>query len=224
MQAKYLIALVAVALTTPAAAQDVDGGTHVRAAVTAGTLGIGPELGVRFSDHLGVRGSATFLSVSPSVESDDQTYDGKFRLKSYGAMVDLYPFGGSFRISGGARINRNRVSVGLTPSGDEVVTIGGEDYTASQVGRISGRAEPNKFSPALTLGWAGSNRKGFYFGSELGVLFQGAFKLDSFQASGTLRDDASFRQALETERRSLQRDVDKVKIWPIAQISLGWRF
>lgn len=30
----------------PALAQNADGGTHVRAAVTAGTMGIGPEVGV----------------------------------------------------------------------------------------------------------------------------------------------------------------------------------
>lgn len=219
-----MMALAASMVAVPATAQDVDGGTHVRAAITAGSLGIGPELGVRFSDHLGIRGSATFLGISPSVESDDETYDGNFRLRSYGAMVDVYPFGGAFRISGGARINRNRVTVGLTPGADEEVTIGGVDYSGADVGRLSGRAQPNKFSPALTLGWAGSNRKGFFFGTELGVLFQGAFKLDSFQASGALRDDPDFRAALEEERLSLQRDVDKVKVWPIAQASLGWRF
>lgn len=222
---KMEMAVAAAALmigAAPAHAQNADGGTHVRAAVTAGTLGIGPELGVRFNDHLGVRAAAGFLSGSATVESDDEEYDGKFRLKSFGGMLDVYPFGGAFRLSAGARVNRNRVDVGLTPNGE--VTIGDEDYTASEVGRISGRATPNKFSPALTLGWAGKNRRGFYFGTEFGVLFQGAFKLEQFRATGTLRDDPNFQAALERERVSLQRDVDKVKVWPIAQIALGWRF
>lgn len=206
----------------PALAQNADGGTHVRAAVTAGTLGIGPELGVRFNDHLGVRAGAGFLTGNGTAESDGEKYDAKVRLKSFGGMVDVYPFGGAFRLSGGARINRNRADVGLTPSGD--VTIGEEDYTATEVGRITGRGNAKKFAPALTLGWAGKNRRGFYFGAELGAFFQGAFRIERLQSTGTLRDDPAFQAALERERVSLQKDVDKVKVWPIVQLALGWRF
>lgn len=208
--------------TTPATAQNADGGTHVRAAVTAGTMGIGPEVGVRFNDHLGVRAAAGFLNADGTAESDGEKYDAKLRLKSYGAMVDVHPFGGAFRLSAGARINRSRVDVGLTPSGE--TTIGEEDYTAAEVGRISGRANVKKFAPALTFGWAGKNRRGFYVGTEFGVLFQGAYRIERFQSSGTLRDDPAFQAALERERVSLQKDVDKVKVWPIAQLALGWRF
>ncbi len=224
MRKMMTVALAAAAMlhAGAAGAQDADGGTHVRAAITAGTLGIGPELGVRFNDHLGVRAAAGFLDVDVTAESDDEEYDGKLRLKSFGGMVDVYPFGGAFRLSAGARVNRNRIDMGLTPNGD--VTIGDQDYTAAQVGRISGRAAPNTFSPALTLGWAGQNRRGFYFGTELGVLFQGSYKLEQFRATGTLRDDPAFRASLEQERRSLQDDVDKLKVWPIVQLALGWRF
>jgi phage baseplate assembly protein gpV len=191
-------------------------------AVTAGSLGIGPEIGWRLSDHVGIRGGATFLNVNSSFDSDDIEYEGKIKLKSFGAMVDVYPFGGSFRVSGGARINRNQVGVSATPSG--VVTINDRDYTAAQVGTLSGRAEPSKFSPALTLGWSGQNRRGFMVGIESGVLFQGAFKLDTFRATGTARDNATFRADLEAERRSLQNDIDKVKVYPILQFAIGYRF
>ncbi|KTT73145.1 hypothetical protein [Sphingomonas endophytica] len=218
-----VLAGTALMAAAPAAAEEnADGGSHIRAAVTAGTLGIGPELAVRFNDHLGVRGGAGFLGVSGTFESEDEEYDGKLRLKSYGAVVDVYPFGGAFRLSGGARINRNRVDVGLTPSGD--VTIGDVDYTASEVGRISGRATANKFAPVLTFGWAGQNRQGFFIGTEFGVMFQGAYRLDTFRSTGTLKDDQNFKDALERERQSLQNDVDKVKVWPIAQLAIGWRF
>ncbi|WP_028966686.1 hypothetical protein [Sphingomonas phyllosphaerae] len=208
--------------TTPARAQNADNGTHVRAAVTVGTLGIGPELGVRFNDHLGIRAGAGFLTGNGTAESDEEKYDAKVRLKSFGGMADVYPFGGAFRLSAGARINRSRVDVGLTPSGE--TTIGEEDYTAAEVGRISGRANVKKFAPALTFGWAGKNRTGFYFGTEFGALFQGAYRIERFQSSGTLRDDPAFQAALERERVSLQKDVDKVKVWPIVQLALGWRF
>lgn len=215
----FALALPAAAQTGPA---ETDPSSTVSVALSAGSLGVGPEVGVRFSDHLGVRGSAGFLNVNGSFESDDADYDGSIKLKSFGAMVDVYPFGGNFRLSGGARINRNAVEVSATPN--DGATLGNNDYTAAQVGTLSGRAEPNKISPVLTLGWSGQNRRGFMFGFEAGALFQGAMKLDTFTATGTARDNATFRQDLEIERRSLQNDIDKVKIYAILQFAIGYRF
>lgn len=234
----FFVGSAAVALCgmTPVAASAQDSGTvaeaatgegsHIRAAVTAGTLGIGPEVGFRLSDHVGIRASATFLGASGEYESEDVQYDGKLKLKSYGAMLDVFPFGGHFHLSAGARINSNRIDVGATPSAGSgsTVSIGDEEYTATQVGRLSGSAVTRRLSPALTLGWTGRNRTGFYIGSEIGILFQGAYKLRDFRASGTLKDDAGFKAALENERQSLQDDVDVLKLWPIAQLTIGWRF
>jgi hypothetical protein len=42
--------------------------------VTGGTLGIGPEIAYRFSETLGVRGNATFLSISHGLNSGDIHY------------------------------------------------------------------------------------------------------------------------------------------------------
>lgn len=204
----------------PTAAREM----HVSAALVVGTLGIGPEVGLRFSDHLGVRANATFLGVNASPSSDDIEYDAKLKLKSYGAMVDLYPFGGKFRISGGARINRNRASLDANLTGETTIDVGDTTYTAAQVGTLSGRARVKKFAPALTLGWAGSNRRGFFLGFEAGALFQGAVRIREFTATGTLRNDPNFKASLERERVSLQKDVDDYKVYPILMSSIGFRF
>jgi len=199
-----------------------DTGPRITAAVTAGTLGIGPELGLRLSDRLGMRANATFLNFGGDFSSDDVDYHGDVKLNSYGMMVDVYPFGGGFRVSGGARINRNRVNVLATPTG--AVEIGDTTYTAAQIGTLAGRADVKKFAPALTFGWGSGNHKGFMFGFEGGVLFQGAARLGTFTASGTASADQRFRADLERERLSLQSDIDRVKLFPIAQTSIGWRF
>lgn len=227
----WFFAAGAASLSGQVAAQDAPAATEsgrgvISAAVTAGTLGIGPEVGFRFSDHVGVRGSATFLGISSDFDSDDITYRGKLKLKSFGAMVDVHPFGGAFRVSAGARINRNRVNVSATPNADSTgtVTVGDEEFTAAQVGTLTGRATVKKVSPALTLGWAGKNRPGFFFLAEGGVLFQGAARLRDFRASGSASSSAQFNAALERERRDLQDDVDKVKVYPILQFGIGYRF
>lgn len=219
--------LVLLALAAaPAAAQDSanDPASTITAAVTGGTLGIGPELGFRFADHVGVRGNATFLGIGTDLTVDDNDYDADLKLKSFGAMVDIYPFGGSFRISGGARINRNRAGIDGDFTGQGSVEIDDTTYTGAQVGVISGRARVKKFAPALTLGWGGSNRHGFFFGAEIGALFQGSVRIQQFTATGSLRNDPTFQARLEQERRNVQDDVNDYKVYPILQTSLGWRF
>jgi hypothetical protein len=221
---KLLLLFASLNATAPALAQDApsDDGAVVTAAVTAGTLGVGPDVGLRFSDHVGVRASATFLNIGADFESDDLDYNGDLKLKSFGAMVDVYPFGGSFRISGGARINKNRAEVRATPTGS--FELGDATYTQAQVGVLTGRADVKEFSPALTIGWGGSKRRGLFFMSEAGVLFQGKARLREFTASGTAANNATFRADLERERQSLQDDIDKVKVYPIVQFGIGDRF
>lgn len=199
-----------------------DDGAIVSVAVTGGTLGVGPEVGVRFSDMLGVRGSASFLGVNTDFDSDDVTYDGHLKLESYGAMLDVYPMGGHFRVSAGARINKNRARVDATPTSS--VEIGNATYTPAQIGTLRGRADVKNIAPALTLGWSGARQRGFMFGFDAGVLFQGRVRVRNFTASGTAASNATFQANLESERRSLQDDVNDYKLYPIVQLAIGYRF
>ncbi len=200
----------------PAFGQSASG--HFYGGITGGTLGVGPELGYRLSDHFGVRGNATFLSVSHGFDSGDLDYRGKVKLKSGGLMLDAFPFGGGFRISAGARLNGNngRVRANATQSR----TVGNRTYTPAQIGTITGDAETKNFAPALTIGWAGHNQSGFIFGAEAGALFQGKVRIRNFRNSTGLISAAD----LETERRDIQDDVDDYKVYPIAQITIGYRF
>lgn len=228
---KHFIALGALAFgTTSLAAQetaaypptDNDRDGAVSARISAGTLGIGPEVGYRFSENFGVRAGASFLSISRGFESDGVDYDGDIRLRSGGAMLDVYPFGGGFRVSAGGRLNGNRVQLVATPT--EEVEIGDETFSPNEVGTLTGRATVRNFAPALTLGYGGTFRRGFVFGIEAGALFQGALQVEEFTSTGTLADDPEFRQRLEDERQELQEDVNDYKVYPILQLSLGYRF
>lgn len=63
----FAATLAAAFVATPALAQERS--SSVGGGVTAGSLGIGPEVNLR-SDNFGVRGSATFFSLSRGVDSD----------------------------------------------------------------------------------------------------------------------------------------------------------
>lgn len=220
MKHAILVAGIAtLCFAAPATAQEPDGETsHLNFGVTAGSLGIGPEIGYRISRNIGVRASATFLGISRGYDSDDVQYHGKVRLQSFGAMLDLFPFGGAFRLSGGLRVGGNRIQVDATPTGE--TDIGNGSYSPAQIGTLTARAKPARVAPAFTIGTGGGTGKGFFIGAEGGVLLQGRFRVTDFTASG----GAVSKADLDMERASLQQDIDALKIWPIAQIKLGYRF
>ncbi|MET0370032.1 MAG: hypothetical protein ABW039_01505 [Sphingobium sp.] len=205
-----LASCLTVIVSVPAFAQPVTVG------LTGGTLGIGPEASYRLNDNVAVRGNATFLGVGGKFDSDDAKYDASVKLKSVGVMLDVFPFGGSFFVSGGARINKNKASVdAFFPAGSE---IGDEETLVDTT--VYGRAHVKDFAPQLTIGWAGTRNSSLSFGIEAGVLFQGKVKLDPLtETSGTVS-----LTDLEVERQSLQDDVDDYKVYPILQAKIAYTF
>jgi hypothetical protein len=125
-------------------------------------------------------------------------------------------------LSPGARISKNRVDLLATPTGS--VEVGDTTYTAAQVGVLTGRVEPKSFAPTLTLGWGGGLSKGLKFGVDAGVMFQGSPKVTQLSATGTAANTAGFQTALAQERAEIEDDIDKFKLYPILQLSLGYRF
>lgn len=219
MKVKTLAAATALLVAMPAYAQSPGGGLHV--GVTGGTLGIGPEVGYR-ARSFGIRGSATFLGLSREIEADDVEYDGDLRLRSFGGTVDLYPFGGGFRVSAGARINRNRIDLEATPT--TAVQIGDQTFTPAEVGVLTGRVDANRFAPLVTLGWGGGLTPGLKFGIDAGAMFQGSPRVSELRATGSFANDPIFQAALERERREIEGDIDRFKVYPVLQLSIAYLF
>jgi hypothetical protein len=204
----------------PAMAQDDASGFTV--GVTGGTLGVGPEVGFRASPMFGVRATASFLDVSHDFDIDDIDYQGKVKLESYGAMLDLYPFKGGLRLSGGFRIDKNRVNLTATPTTS--VTVGDISYTPAQIGTLSGQVDADEFVPVLTVGYAGGLTKGLKFGIDAGVMFQGKPEAQNLVATGTLASNAAFLAELEKERQKVNQDMEDYKFYPVVQLSIFYAF
>jgi hypothetical protein len=217
-----LSAIVATFTAVPVMAQEQT--SNVSIGVTAGTLGIGPEVTARITPLLALRGNATFLGFGHSVDGDDIRYDGDLKLASVGATVDVHPFRNGFRFSGGARYNKNKVRLTATPGAAESVNIGGSTYTGAQIGTLNGDVRVNRFAPTLTLGYASGRPKGFRFGIDAGVMFEGKPRIRDLRSSGPIATNASFQDALAREERDIRDDVAKYDIFPIVQLSLGYAF
>lgn len=223
-----LATVLAASATTAHAADDEQG--RFKVGVTGGTLGVGPEVSYRISDNIGVRGNVTFLSVNTDIDSDDLTYDAKLKLQSGGAMLDVYPFGGGFRVSGGLRINGNEASAVATPNAGANYTIDGTSYTAAEIGTLTAVTDVKKIAPSLTLGYGGGLSSGLVFGVEVGALFQGAVNVQPLTFTGLCAGTsapagcATLAADLEAERLSVNEDIDGYKVYPILQLSVGYRF
>lgn len=203
---------------------------RLKVGVTAGSLGVGPELSYRLSERIGVRGNVTFLSISRNLDAEDLTFDASLKLASGGAMIDVYPFGGGFRVSGGLRVNGNKVRGIAQPDAGATYEIDGTTYTAAQIGTLTAESEIAKVAPALTIGYGGGRSKGFVFGIEAGALFQGSVRIRPLTITGTCAGAsppaacASLAADLEAERQSVNDDISGYKVYPILQLSVGYRF
>ena len=191
--------------------------------VTAGTLGVGPELSLRPTEHLGVRANFAWLSFSRDEDVNDIDYDGDLGLLSIGAMADWYPFDGGLRISGGARWNGNDIDLSARPANN--VTIGGATYTPAEIGRLTGTVEANAIAPVLSVGYAGDLSPGFTLGAELGVMYQGAPEIKNLRArGGLLENDPGLLGDLNDEESRIESEVDSYRFWPAVQVMLLYRF
>jgi hypothetical protein len=223
MKTSIWIAMCVTALgTTTATSAAVAQDARWSVGITGGTLGVGPQVAFRPNEHVGIRANAGFLSVSRDETVDEIDYDGDLKLNSFGAMLDWYPAGGGFRISVGGRANNNEVALVGAPGTN--VTIGDTVYTPEQVGTLRGTVTTDDFAPALSIGYGGTLGKGFTFGAELGVLWQGEPNIDNLRATGPLASTPQFQADIEREQRRIEDEVDDYELWPILQVEISYRF
>lgn len=194
----------------------------VTIAVSAGTLGVGPEIGYRHNPLIGIRADAEFLGFSHDVNVDQIKYHGDARLRGYGATADLYPFKNGFRVSAGVRINEDKIKIVATPQ--QSVTVGHTIYTPDQIGTINGNIRANKVVPVFTLGYAHNLHKGLTWSADGGVMLWGKPEVYDISATGQLANNPVFQSNLIQEEGKIENKVAGYRVYPVAKLSLGWAF
>ncbi len=190
--------------------------------LTAGSLGIGPEIGYRFGPHFGLRAEFGAYSYGTDNDYGSVRYNVDLKLSNGGAMADWYPFGGGFRLSGGLRSNGNRLDLKGTPTTS--VQIGPTTYTPAQIGTLTGEISGSSSAPVLSLGYGGTLKKGLTAGAEVGAMFQGSPTVKNLTATGLLAQNPQFQTDLLAEAKKIESDASSFKVWPILQLHLVYRF
>ena len=242
---KTIFALVAMAgasmlVSVPSQAAAVAVGAKVS------TLGFGAEATLGINDYLNLRVPFnTFNYDYDDKDGGDVAYEGKLKLNSFGAQLDVHPFKGSFYLTGGLFANGNKINAKAeTTDASEAYEVGDRDYYTDPNDPLAlrGRIDFNKTVPYAGFGWGNAIQgdSNFYFRFELGAYFQGAPEIgltpsgsattgpngtgDRFSVDDNSAAAQQFRADLEKERADLEDDTKDYKIYPVIGLALGWRF
>jgi len=187
----------------------------------AGTLGLGGEVAVELVDRIVLRGGVGFVPIEPEATLDDIDVTLTFP-DWYNVGVDLY-LNGAMRLGGGILFKSDDPTLVGTFNGPQ--DIGGQTYTAAEIGTLRGVFDSSDQVPYVLLGFGKHTSPGFGLFLDLGVGFLGEPDIRLDADGGTLDPDtnATFRQALDTEASDFEDEAGTyLKLWPI--LSLGVRF
>lgn len=212
----------------------------VTASVHVGSLGIGPEVDVRIpGSNFGVRGSFNTFNFGDSdiyhqtvgiralnrTQDVDMSYDGNIKTLNGALTGDWYPWKTGFRISAGVVISTNRLSASGAPSGSVSYLSGSSVQTLSngQIGSVSARGRYHPVNPLFAIGFSSRLFSQLYLSGDLGVMYQGKAQI-GVHSNGYVSELAPFQKAVDKARSKALEGMNKLPVYPVVMIGLGWRF
>jgi hypothetical protein len=191
----------------------------------AGTTGFGPVAVVTANKYLTASVGYTWFDYDYTYNGSDNDYKAKIKFSNIQALLNYHPFAGTFHISAGAFFSKNTVDVTAKLSKSKTYTIGGTEYTYTQVGDLYGDADIiDGAVPFVGIGWSKvPEREGWGFLFDIGVLF-----IDSpsvhLTANGEIASNEEFKSDLKKEEDDINDDLDSFKIYPVIQLGVIYRF
>ena len=191
-----------------------------------GTTGLGLEMTFGVNPYLKLRSGFNYGSFTWGQEFGNVDYDADVTMTSVPLLLDVHPFGGQFRITGGLYLQPGtKADLDATPS--EPTQIGSHTYNPDTIGTLTGEIEVSSaLTPYLGIGFGNTVGEDqlLTLTLDIGVIFQSYdVALDSNGAGMTAQLD-TFREDLKKEEELLQEDADNWKIFPVVSISLAWHF
>jgi hypothetical protein len=209
-------------LAAPARAQ-----IYLSAAATGGTLGIGVQGDLLLSSHFGVRAAYNgFASLSYTTDNSGITYNGKFEFQNMPLLLDYYPSAhGSFHLTGGMVLNKNKVTATGVLDAGNTITINGHTYTEADLGGpLLGTITYPSTAWYAGLGWGSPFHKDSHWGfvCDIGVMVAtptAAITAPNAQANAALQAD------LQAQIDSTQANLKKyATYWPSITLGVSYKF
>lgn len=207
-----------------ASAQSGMSGDSLAIGINGGTTGGGIQVEASFGPIFVLRGGAESLGYDFDASHDDVDYSGRFDFDTVSGFIDLHPLANAFTLSGGVYVGPRSIGLEATPTAP--VTVGGQTFTPSQVGTLSGEIKLKTVAPYLGLGFdntfSGAGRWGFR--ATAGVAWSEKPEVTLDSSGGSLSNDPVFRERLAQEAESIQADAENYGLFPVVQVGLNYRF
>jgi hypothetical protein len=226
-----------------------EGSSHpfssVGVGVKVGLGGIGFDVAAPLiPGRLNIRGGAGFFSYTYNGTVDNEPISATLKLDNAEAMVDLFPFKGSFRLSAGTTVyNTTGLNGTVTVAAGSKITIGNDSYTSSATIPLTGTVAAgfgSKAVPRFTLGWGNMVAKNHHvrFETEFGVEIigtptvawayggQACLNGSNGTCSTPYQSISSIPGAtadIAVQTSELQNDLNGVKVFPIFSFGLSYK-
>lgn len=209
-----MVAALLIAVLLAAAPLSAQIGIGVRAS----TMGVGPEVAIDLAGPLVLRGGVAYRVLEPTVRMTDIDWTLELPSPSYNLGLDLY-LNRAMRVGGGVLFKSEDPRIVAALGGP--VTVGGQTYTAAELGSLIGTADSGSRRPYAVLGF-GRHTVGSGLYLDVGAVWLGEpeFLLES--SGGTYPDQATLDASLRQGEVDLESSVGTyLKIWPV--VSIGAR-
>ena len=185
----------------------------------AGTTGLGADLTVPLiSNWVNLRAGYNGFSFRPSTTQGDIKYKADVQLQNVPILIDVHPFHGSFRITGGVYYNKNEFDLSSIVDASTVGSGAGSG-TVNLNGNISWSKE---FAPYFGIGFgnaAADDSGAVGFSLDIGAYYQGSSDVILTESTGTVS-----AADLAVEARQLEDDLDSLKFFPVVTVGIHFRF
>lgn len=190
-----------------------------------GTGGIGAGVGYHINDNFSVRGEIASLTYDDTVTESGIEWEGDLELATQGVFLDYKPFAGSFRLTAGVNFSNHSLAKLTARGTGAALDLGGGSVVVDPGESVTGSVDYSA-RPYLGIGW-GLARDGFTvaldIGLELGSPDIGVSPTTIPGGALDLALDAD-PGILDREAAELRDDLDKLNLFPVIKLSVGYSF
>ncbi len=189
----------------------------------AGTTGLGADLTVPLvSNWFNLRAGYNGFSFRPSITQGDIKYKADVQLQNVPILLDVHPFHGGFRITGGVYYNKNDLDLSALVDASTVGNGAGTG-TANLNANVSWSDE---FAPYVGIGWGNAADDNTLdlpiavgFSLDVGAYYQGSPDVILTESTGTVS-----AADLAVEQQQIEEDLSSFKFFPVVTVGVHIRF
>lgn len=208
-------------LILPIQAQAVVG---IGVTAKAGTTGLGGDVTVPLiSNWLNLRGGYNIGSLRPSITEAGIKYKADLSFESVPILLDLHPFHGNFRVTGGVFYNKNDMDLSAFLGAGQELGGGVSPVNTTLNANVTWS---NEFAPYLGIGWGNAADDNTLdlpiaigFSLDIGAFYQGSPDVLLTESSGLVPP-----AQIAAEQAQLEDDLSGFKFYPVLTLGIHIRF